>query len=312
LENYSQVLKNIADNVEKVIVGKRRQIELVVCALLCKGHVLIEDVPGVGKTSLVSALAKSVGCSFRRIQFTPDILPSDITGFSMYNQKTGEFEYRQGAVMSQIVLADEINRTSPKTQASLLEAMEESRVTVDGTTYDLPKPFIVLATQNPVEYLGTYPLPEAQLDRFFVKVTLGYPEFTEETKILTKHATLVNPLETLGAVAGGDDVLAMQRLVTEIYVDQKVNDYIVTIVTMTRTDENVALGGSPRASICLYKAAQANAFLAGRDYVVPDDVQRMAPHVLEHRLMMRQEAKLKKITPAKVVERVLKTAQVVK
>jgi len=312
LDNQAQVLRNIADNVEKVIVGKREQIELVICALLCRGHVLIEDVPGVGKTSLVSALARSVGCSFKRIQFTPDILPSDITGFSMFNQKTGEFEYRNGAVMSQIILADEINRTSPKTQASLLEAMEESRVTVDGTTYDLPKPFIVLATQNPVEYLGTYPLPEAQLDRFFVKVTLGYPDFAEESRILTKHAAQVSPMDTLEAVASADDILTMQKMVADVYVDPKINDYIVTIVTMTRNDEGVALGGSPRASICMYKAAQANAFLAGRDYVVPDDVQKMAAHVLEHRILMKQEAKLKRITPAKVIEKVLKTAQVVK
>ena len=312
MNGRTQILMNIADNVEKVIVGKRTQIELVVCALLCRGHVLIEDIPGVGKTSLVSALAKSIGCTFRRIQFTPDILPSDITGFSMFNQKTNEFEYREGAVMSQIILADEINRTSPKTQASLLEAMEESKVTVDGITYELPKPFIVLATQNPVEYLGTYPLPEAQLDRFFVKVTLGYPDFAEESKILTKHTTNETPLETLHAVATSEDIVAMQKQVANIHVDPKINDYIVTLVTMTRHDENIALGGSPRASICLYKAAQANAYLLGRDYVTPDDVQRMAPHVLEHRLLMKQDAKLKRITPAKVIERILKTAPVVK
>ncbi len=229
MEEYSRILSDIAENIEKVIIGKRNVIELVLCAFICKGHILIEDVPGVGKTSLISALASSIDCSFKRIQFTPDILPSDVTGYSVFNQKSGDFEYRQGAVMSQIVLADEINRTSPKTQSSLLEVMEENQVTVDGKTYPAPKPFMVLATQNPIEYVGTYPLPEAMLDRFFMKLSLGYPTHSEESDMLKRYRKS-SPLESLKPVTTADSLLEIQDYVCDIFMDEKINDYIVNII----------------------------------------------------------------------------------
>jgi MoxR-like ATPase len=298
------ILKKIIDNVEKVIVGKREAIELALISLICNGHVLIEDVPGVGKTSLVSSISKSVNCSFMRIQFTPDILPSDITGFSMYNQKTGEFEYRSGSIMSNIILADEINRTSPKTQASLLEVMEENQVTVDGVTYKVPKPFMVLATQNPVEYLGTYPLPEAQIDRFFMKITIGYPTSGQESFILSKfqHA---NPLETLEPVAETDDIIRMQEEVKDVYVDKSLNNYIVDIVSSTRKHGDISLGSSPRGSLSLFRAAQAWAFYNNRNYVLPDDIKKMAVPVLSHRIILKQEAKLKKIYPDDLLRNII-------
>jgi MoxR-like ATPase len=266
--------------------------------------VLIEDVPGVGKTSLVSALARSVDGSFKRIQFTPDIMPSDITGFSAFNPKTGEFEYRQGAVMSQFVLADEINRTSPKTQSSLLEVMEENQVTVDGKTHAVPSPFIVLATQNPVEYLGTYPLPEAQLDRFFMKISLGYPSADEESRMLNRFKT-GEPMKELAPQACGADIMDIQKLAEQIHVDRGINQYIVRLTQKTREQGEVTLGASPRASLCLYKAAQAWALYKEREYVIPDDVIKMAPHILEHRILMKQESKLKKMTALDIVNRVL-------
>ena len=259
MNTSQEFLEKIIENVEKVIVGKRDVIELTIIALICNGHVLIEDVPGVGKTSLVSALAKSLNASFKRIQFTPDVLPSDITGFSIYNQKTGEFEFKPGAIMSQIILADEINRTSPKTQASLLEVMEENQVTVDGVTYPLPKPFMVLATQNPVEYLGTYPLPEAELDRFFMKFSIGYPTNYEEERIL-KNFQKENPLEELRTVADYNEILEIQRQVKEVYVDPLIISYIVNIVNETRRHPDLILGASPRGSLSLFKAAQGWAF----------------------------------------------------
>ena len=305
----SGALRNIVSNVERVIIGKKEAIELALCSFLCKGHVLIEDMPGVGKTSLVSAMAKSFDCSFRRIQFTPDILPSDITGFSMFNQKIGEFEYRQGAIMAQIILADEINRTSPKTQSSLLEAMEENQVTVDGETYLVPQPFIVFATQNPIEYLGTYPLPEAQLDRFFMRISLGYPTAAEESDLLDRFKE-DDPLAALEPVANAQSLLVMQDLVTQIHVDKSVNTYMVNIVRKTRKDADIALGASPRATLCLYRAAQAWALYNERDYVVPDDVAKMAIPVLEHRLVLKQEAKYRKITSPDVVQRVLSAVRV--
>lgn len=281
-------------------MGKRDAVELAVCALVCRGHVLIEDVPGVGKTSLVHAIARSLECSFKRIQFTPDILPSDITGFSMFNQKSGEFEYRQGAIMAQVVLADEINRTSPKTQSSLLEAMEEGQVTVDGHTYALPQPFMVFATQNPVEYLGTYPLPEAQLDRFFLRISLGYPKAVDEAHMLGRFRER-SPLKSLEAVAGAADLEKAQNEAEGIHVDESINEYIVALVRHTRNNPNVLLGASPRASLCLYRAAQAWAFYNGREYAVPDDVVRMAAPVLQHRLVLKQDARLKKSTPADAI-----------
>jgi len=299
-EKNTALLKKIVNNVEKVIIGKREAIELAVCSFLCGGHVLIEDMPGVGKTSLVAAMAKSFDCSFRRIQFTPDILPSDITGFSMYNQKTGEFEYYQGAIMSQIILADEINRTSPKTQSSLLEVMEENQVTVDGKTYDVPQPFIVFATQNPIEYLGTYPLPEAQLDRFFMRISMGYPSPEEEARMLNRFRG-ESPLKSLEAVADAHQLLELQKAVMEVFVDDKINAYIVSIVGATRTHDDVVLGGSPRSSICLFRAAQAWALYHERDYVTPDDVIKVAIPVLEHRLVLKQDARLKKLTSKDVI-----------
>ncbi len=299
-----RTLKNIIDNVENVIVGKRYAIELAVVALICGGHVLIEDVPGVGKTSLVSALAKSLNASFRRIQFTPDVLPSDITGFSIYNQKTGDFEYRPGAIMSQIILADEINRTSPKTQASLLEVMEEGQVTVDGITYKMPKPFMVLATQNPVEYLGTYPLPEAQIDRFFMKISIGYPTNTEESYILSKFQ-LSNPLEKLLPVAESSDIIALQEEIKNVHMDKTLSNYIVDIVSQTRKHPDVTLGSSPRGSLSLFRASQAWAYYSGRNYVLPDDIKKMVIPVLSHRLILKQEAKLKKINPEEILNSIV-------
>ena len=303
------ILKDIVKNVERVIIGKREAIELAVCAILSKGHVLIEDVPGVGKTSLVYALAKSLDCSFRRIQFTPDILPSDITGFSVYNQHTSEFEYRPGAIMAQIILADEINRTSPKTQSSLLEAMEENQVTVDGKTYPLMQPFVVFATQNPVEYLGTYPLPEAQLDRFFMRISLGYPEAAEESEMLSRFNE-GNPVKNLESVADAAQLEAVQKEVCQVYVDSKINEYVVAITGQTRRNMNLTLGASPRASLCLHRAAQAWAYYNERDYVMPDDVIKMAVPVLEHRLVLKQEARLRKITPTAVIKDTLKNVRV--
>jgi len=300
-------MQHVISNVERIIVGKRYAIALVMATLACRGHVLIEDVPGVGKTSLVAALAKSVNGSFKRIQFTPDIMPSDITGYSAFSPKTGEFEYRAGAVMSQFVLADEINRTSPKTQSSLLEVMEENQVTVDGQTYRVPSPFIVLATQNPVEYLGTYALPEAQLDRFFMKISLGYPDDREESKMLDRFKGR-NPMSELRPVAEGADIIAIQNLAEQIHVDASINKFIVTISRFTREQPDVQLGASPRASLCLFKAAQAWALYNGRDYAIPDDVIQMAPHVLEHRILMKQEATIKRIRATDIIDKAVRLA----
>ncbi|HHV95501.1 MAG TPA: MoxR family ATPase [Clostridiaceae bacterium] len=309
MDDALNTFKKIIENVEKVILGKKEAIELTLVALACGGHVLIEDVPGVGKTSLVSSVAKSIDCSFKRIQFTPDILPSDITGFSVYNPKTGNFEFKPGAVMANIVLADEINRTSPKTQASLLEVMEERQVTVDNITYKVPKPFMVLATQNPVEYLGTYPLPEAQLDRFTLKITLGYPSPADESHILTRFKTH-NPLHTLEPVADGNYILELQKTIREIHVDETLNQYIVNIVSATRTHPDVILGASPRGSLSLYRTAQAWAFYNGRDYVLPDDIKKMVIPVLSHRIFLKQEAKLKRITAEDILKDILRNVKV--
>lgn len=307
--DHLQSLRRIVENVERVIVDKRPAIELTLVTLLCKGHLLIEDVPGVGKTSLASSLARSLGCSFQRIQFTPDIMPSDITGFSAYNPKTGDFEYRPGAILSQVVLADEINRTSPKTQSSLLEAMEEKQVTVDGVTHKIREPFIVLATQNPIDFMGTYPLPEAQMDRFLMRISIGYPARAEEARIISRFGG-ENPLRSLNAVTSAEDVLLLQRLTGQVHVDSRIRDYIVSLVWHTRENPYVALGCSPRASINLYKAAQAWALYTGRDYVLPDDVIRMCPHVLAHRIVLKQEGKLKKVTQTEVVQAALDAVEV--
>ncbi len=304
MDNSVKILKKIVDNVENVIVGKRNAIELAVISLICNGHVLIEDVPGVGKTSLVSALAKSLDATFKRIQFTPDVLPSDITGFSIFNQKTCEFEYRPGSIMSQIILADEINRTSPKTQASLLEVMEESQVTVDGMTYKVPKPFMVLATQNPVEYLGTYPLPEAQIDRFFMKISIGYPSAGEEAHILSKFK-LTNPLDNLLPVAESKDIIALQEEIKGVHVVKSLGAYIVDIVGQTRKHPDVTLGSSPRGSLSLFRAGQAWAFYNNRDYVLPDDIKKMVAPILSHRIILKQEAKLKKVNPEDILNTIV-------
>ncbi len=309
MENSVKVLNSIVENVEKVIVGKRKSVELALISLICNGHVLIEDVPGVGKTSLISSLSRSISASFKRIQFTPDILPSDITGFSMYNQKTGDFEYRPGAVMSQIILADEINRTSPKTQASLLEVMEENQVTVDGVTHKVPKPFMVLATQNPIEYLGTFPLPEAQLDRFFMKISIGYPTPGEESYILNRFRQS-NPIEALESVATGEQIIKIQDEIKEVHVDKTLNDYIVDIVSSTRKHNDIILGSSPRGSIALFKAAQAWAFYNNRNFVMPEDIKYMVVPVLSHRIVLKQEAKLKKINAADILDSILEKIKV--
>lgn len=286
-----EALNLITANIEKVIVGKRREIQYVLVALLCQGHVLIEDVPGVGKTTLVRALARSLGCEFRRIQFTPDLLPSDVTGLSIYNQKTAEFEFRPGPIMSQIVLADEINRTSPKTQSALLESMEERQVTVDGVTHRLPRPFLVLATQNPIEYEGTFPLPEAQLDRFLLRLRLGYPTLDEERLIVERAKR--PPLDELQQVVSGESLIALQHQVIEIHVESSLQDYMIMLVQATRDHKEIYLGASPRASIALYRTSQALAMIRGRDYVTPDDVKEMAPLILSHRLIIKPEAQLR-------------------
>ena len=301
-QRFAQLL---IKNVGRVIVGKEDAVELMMIALLCRGHVLIEDVPGVGKTTLASALARSLDCSFKRIQFTPDITPSDITGFSIVNFKTGELEYRPGLVMSQIVLADEINRTSPKTQSALLEVMEEHQVTVDGTTYRLPEPFMVLATQNPVDFVGTYPLPEAQMDRFFMRIAIGYPSVEDEMEILERYSLPTSPLSALQPVCFAEDVIAMQQEVKNVYCSREVRSYVANLCAATRTHPALQLGVSTRAAIALIHAAQATALLDGRDFILPDDVQQMAHPVLCHRMILGPEARMKDQTAQQVLTDVL-------
>ena len=300
----------LQQNIRKVIVGKDAAIEQLLIALLCKGHVLIEDVPGVGKTTLVSALAKSLQCSFKRIQFTPDVTPSDVTGFTMVSLQTGEMEFKPGAVMSQIVLADEINRTSPKTQSSLLEVMEEGQVTVDGVTYPLPKPFMVLATQNPVDFVGTYPLPEAQMDRFFLRISIGYPTLEEEMDVLERYTGQVSPMQTLAPVCGAQEILSLQEQVGAVYASREARSYVATIVAITRNHNALQLGASPRGSIALLRAAQACALLSGRDYVLPDDIRRMALPVLSHRLILTPEARMKGVSAEAVLAQLLESVPV--
>jgi MoxR-like ATPase len=297
-------VQKVVANMEKVIIGKRHQITLTLVAYLCEGHILLEDVPGVAKTMLARALARSVGCTFKRIQCTPDLLPTDVTGVSVFNQKTAEFEFRPGPLFAQTVLADEINRATPRTQSALLEAMAERRVTVDGQTYTLKPPFLVIATQNPIDHEGTFPLPEAQLDRFLIRLALGYPSLEEESKML-QRLQRGHPIDDLGTVVSAADVLACQDAVREVYVDDKVRRYILEIVNATREHADVQLGGSPRASIALYRTAQALAAIAGRNFVLPDDVKRMVLPVLGHRLILRPEARIRKITPATVLNDIL-------
>lgn len=305
-----QIIDALQDNIRQVIVGKDEVIELALIALMCRGHVLIEDVPGVGKTTLASALAKSLDCSFKRIQFTPDVMPSDVTGFTIVNFKTGEMEFKPGAVMSQIVLADEINRTSPKTQSSLLEVMEEFQVTVDGVTYPLPKPFMVLATQNPVEFVGTYPLPEAQMDRFLLRISIGYPSPEEEMDILERYSKPITPLSTLQPVCTAQDVISLQEMVGNIYCSKEVRSYVASLVAQTRNHPSLQLGVSTRGAIGLIHAAQACALLDGRDFILPEDVQHMALPVLAHRLTLNPEARIKSITAERVLLSILETVPV--
>ena len=299
------IVSALKQNIARVVVGKDEAVELLLISLLCEGHVLIEDVPGVGKTTLASALARSLSCSFRRIQFTPDITPSDITGFTMPSLNGGEMQFRPGAIMSQIVLADEINRTSPKTQSALLEVMEEKQVTVDGVTYPLARPFMVLATQNPVDFVGTYPLPEAQMDRFFLRIAIGYPSVDDEMEILERYSANVNPMQQIGAVCSAQDVIAMQQQVGTVYTSREVRAYVAAICAATRQTPYLTLGASTRAAIALVRAAQANALLCGRDYIIPEDVQRMAPHVLCHRFVLSAEARMRDFSAQRVLSELL-------
>lgn len=303
------LIAKIKENIARVMVGKEQAADMVLIALICGGHILIEDVPGLGKTTLVAALARTLDCSFRRIQFTPDVLPSDVTGFTSINLKTGEREVNFGAVMAQIVLADEINRTSPKTQSSLLEVMQEGQVTIDGVSYPVPQPFIVLATQNPVELIGTYPLPEAQLDRFLLKISLGYPQRDEELNILKRNKGF-KPLDELKSVADAKDVLFLSDKHKEVLCTQPILEYIVSIVNATRNNEKVLLGVSPRGSLALMNAAMAHAMLHGRSYTLPDDVQFMAEPVLAHRLILHPQGSQKKETPETILTGILRSIKV--
>ena len=308
MSDIQEVAQKIIDNVERVIIGKHEEVQLNLIALLCQGHILIDDVPGVGKTMLAKSIAKSLGCTFKRIQFTPDMLPSDVTGVSIFDQSTGQFEFRPGPVMAHIVLTDEINRATPKTQSALLEAMEERQVTVDGVTHPLGNPFMVLATQNPIEYEGTFPLPEAQLDRFLMRVSLGYPSPADEIRILEAQQ-YVHPIETIDQVVGTDELLDMQEQVKDIYVHDAIKEYIVDLVGATRKHPDVYLGSSPRGSLALYKTTQARAALLRRDYVIPDDVKALAQVTLAHRLIVNPSARIKEVDPRTVIKEVLQAIE---
>jgi MoxR-like ATPase len=309
MKDVQNVAEKLIDNVEKVIFGKRAVVELTTIGLLCQGHLLIEDVPGVGKTMLARAVARSIGCDFRRIQFTPDMLPSDVTGVSVFNQKTREFEFRPGPIMAQIVLTDEINRATPKTQAALLEAMEERQVTVDGVTYPMAKPFLVLATQNPIEYEGTFPLPEAQLDRFLLRLNLGYPEEDQEIAILDSQQ-YQHPVTQIDQVVDEKALLAVQESLKEVYVDPLIKSYIVKIVKQTRRHPEIYLGSSPRGSLTLYRTAQAMAAIRGRDYVIPDDIKMLTPYALAHRMIVSPSARIKDVSSEAVLSDILSTIPV--
>jgi MoxR-like ATPase len=294
------VARRMRENVLKVIIGKPETVELAIVAVLCEGHILLEDVPGIGKTTLARALAATLGCSFHRLQFTPDLLPSDVTGLSWFNQKTQEFEFRPGPIMSQVVLADEINRATPRTQSALLEAMQERQVTVDGVTRPLPRPFLVFATQNPVELEGTFPLPEAQIDRFLLRIGIGYPTQAQENDLLERFRA-DDPLPELRAITGVEEILALQAERKQVKVVEPIRDYIVRIARATRANPEIELGASPRATLALYQASQAWAAIQGRDYVLPDDVKWLAPAVLCHRMIVSPQAQLRGRTPAELL-----------
>ncbi len=308
-QDLAGAVQRVIGNVEKVIVGKAEPVAFSLIAVICRGHVLIEDVPGVGKTVLTKAIARSIGCSFKRIQFTPDLLPSDVTGVSIYNQKTDNFEFRPGPVMAQIVLADEINRATPKTQSALLEAMEESQMTVDGTTYRLPEPFMVMATQNPIEYEGTFPLPEAQLDRFMMNISLGYPQSSDEVNILNSQQHH-HPLEDLAQIMTADELIRIQQQVRAIHVDPSIREYIVAIANATRNHGNIYLGASPRGSLALFRASQALAAIRGRGYVIPDDVKLLARPTLAHRIIVAPAARVRGVTSLAILEEILQSVPV--
>ncbi|MSQ23813.1 MAG: MoxR family ATPase [Chloroflexi bacterium] len=305
----SRTLQAVLQNVSRVLLGKNQEVELALIALASEGHILIEDVPGVGKTMLAKALAKSIGCTFRRIQFTPDLLPSDVTGVSIYNQKTEEFEFRPGPIVAQIVLADEINRATPKTQSALLEAMEERQITVDGVTRSLPRPFMVMATQNPIEYEGTFPLPEAQLDRFIMRIRLGYPGRDQEVAVLDSQE-MSHPIDDIGQVVDADELRGAHAAIRQVRVEPSVRGYIVDVVAATRKHPDVYLGASPRGSLSLFRVAQAAAMLRGRDYVIPDDVKMLVETVLAHRLIINPSARVRGVQPNSILEDVLQSVPV--
>jgi len=303
------VAQKIVENVEQVIVGKHESVQSTVIALLCEGHLLIEDVPGTGKTMLAKSVARSLGCKFRRIQFTPDMLPSDVTGISVFNQKTREFEFRPGPVMAQIVLTDEINRATPKTQSALLEAMEERQLTVDGVTYPLERPFLVLATQNPIEYEGTFPLPEAQLDRFMLRIHLGYPSSQDEITMLDSQQ-FTHPVTRIEQVVPTEELMAAQEQIKSVHISDLIKEYIVSLVNVTRKHPDVYLGASPRGSLALYKTGQARAAILGRDYVIPDDIKALAIETLAHRLIISPSARIKNVDPRAVIQEILDSTPV--
>ena len=305
----AETAARLRENIQKVIVGKADVIDLALVAMVCEGHLLLEDVPGTGKTTLAKTIAASLGCSFRRVQFTPDLLPSDLTGIYYFNQRSQEFEFRPGPLMAQILLADEINRATPRTQSALLEAMQERQVTVDIATHALPRPFLVMATQNPIELEGTFPLPEAQLDRFLMKVALGYPDAADENAMLVRFER-DDPLDTLNAVVGPDDILAMQSDVRRVRVEASVRQYVVDVCRATRQHADILLGASPRATLALYRVCQARAAIVGRDFVIPDDVKAMSAHVLTHRLVVNPQTRLRGRTPEDVVGEVVNTVRV--
>ncbi|MAN93871.1 MAG: MoxR family ATPase [SAR202 cluster bacterium] len=308
-QSATGIAQEIVENVCTVIVGKNAVIERALAAVIAQGHILIEDVPGVGKTMLAKSISASIGCSFKRIQFTPDLLPSDIVGVSIYNQSTGEFQFRPGPVMAQVVLVDEINRATPKTQSALLEAMEELQVTVDGVTRPLERPFVVMATQNPIEHEGTFPLPEAQLDRFLMRISLGYPTFSEELSVIEQQEQ-THPIDELQAVASPGDVTGLQDAAKNVYVDSAVREYIVTLIDATRNHEDVSLGASPRASLGMFRAARGLAIMRDRDYVIPDDVKELAHAVLAHRLILSPSARMRGLQTAQVIDGLLESVAV--